>query len=385
MIVRKLENSVIESLTTFQAVGIIGSRQVGKTTLVKEIIRKTQNAVYLDLELPSDQSKLEDPEFYFRSLKESLVVIDEIQRRPDLFPILRALIDDEELTKNFIILGSASPTLLRSSSESLAGRINYHELMPFSLEEIKSENNFTINDFWLKGGYPKSYLAKTESESLNWLNAFIQTFLERDIPQLGINIPAVQIRKFWTMLAHNQGQLWNASGLAKGLGISAPTVRNYLDILTDTFLVRQLQPFYKNVKKRLVKSPKVYLRDTGLLHSLLRINDFKELLAHPVVGFSWEGFVIEEIIKNFRNKFEYFFYRTAAGAEIDLVLSQGNQPQYLIEIKNSLSPKLSRSFSIAHQDFDELKTFVIYPGNENYKIRKNIEVISLADFFRLTI
>lgn len=378
MIERKLLKNIIRSLEGFPAIGIIGPRQVGKTTLVKEVLRGDKTGKYLDLELPSDLVKLEDAEFFLTSLKSDLVVIDEIQRLPKLFPILRSLIDKENKERKYIILGSASPTLLRSSSESLAGRIKYYELMPFGLAEISNQNEFTINNFWLKGGYPLSYLATTEENAFSWLNAFVQTFLERDIPQLGINIPALQLRKFWTMLAHNHGQLWNASALAKGLGITAPTVKNYLDILTETFLVRQLQPYHSNVKKRLVKSPKVYLRDSGILHSILGIHSFEDLLSHPIVGFSWEGFVIEEIIKNFGEKFEYYFYRSQAGAEIDLILTKGNRPKYLIEIKNSLSPKLSRSFSIAHQDFNELETFVVYPGSENYKIRKNVEVISLA-------
>ncbi len=383
MIERKLQKNIINSLANFPAVGIIGPRQVGKTTLVKEVLKGYKIGIYLDLELPSDLVKLEDPEFFFTSFKSELVVIDEIQRLPKLFPILRGIIDKEKKERKYILLGSASPNLLRSSSESLAGRIKYHELMPFSFSEISKQKEFTINNFWLKGGYPLSFLSDSGENAFNWLNAFVQTFLERDIPQLGINIPAVQLRKFWTMLAHNHGQLWNASALAKGLGITAPTVRNYLDILTETFIVRQLQPYHSNVKKRLVKSPKVYLRDTGLLHSILGINTFESLLSHPIVGFSWEGFVIEEIIKNFGEKFEYYFYRSQAGAEIDLILTKGNIPKYLVEIKNSLSPKLSRSFSIAHQDFDELQSFVIYPGTENYKIRKNVEVISITGLLEL--
>lgn len=380
MITRKLQNGITKSIKNFPAVGIIGPRQVGKTTLVKEILKEYDSGIYLDLELPSDLAKLEDPELFFTSIKSDLVIIDEIQRLPQLFPILRGIIDKEQKEKKYILLGSASPTLLRSSSESLAGRIKYHELMPFALSEISDLNGFTINNFWLKGGYPLSFLSNTEENAFNWLSAFVQTFLERDIPQLGINIPAIQLRKFWTMLAHNHGQLWNASALAKGLGITAPTVRNYLDILTDTFIVRQLQPYHSSVKKRLVKSPKIYLRDSGILHSILGIHTFEDLLSHPIVGFSWEGFVIEEIIKNFGEKYEYYFYRSQAGAEIDLIITLGNIPKCLVEIKNSLSPKLSRSFSIAHQDFENLQSFIVYPGIEKYKVRKNVEVISLSGF-----
>lgn len=383
MIKRKLQKIVLDSLNQFPAVGVIGPRQVGKTTLVREIFNEAQSATYLDLELPSDFAKLDDPEYYFSMLSSKLIIIDEIQRLPNLFPILRSLIDKENRSRKYILLGSASPTLLRSSAESLAGRIKYHELMPFSISEFKNEKEFSLNRFWMRGGFPLSYLSMSEQNSYSWLNAFVQTFLERDIPQLGINVPAVQMRKFWMMLAHNHGQLWNASTIAKGLGITAPTVRNYLDILTETFITRQLQPYYANIKKRLVKSPKIYLRDSGILHALLGIQSLDGLLSHPVAGFSWEGFVIEEIIKNFDERFEFNFYRSQAGAEVDLVLSRGNTPKYLVEIKNSFAPKLTRSFSIAHQDFDMLKSYVIYPGKDSFKLRENVEVISLQDFIQL--
>ncbi len=385
MIERNLQKAIKKSLEVFPAIGIIGPRQVGKTTLVKEMFRNDRDVTYIDLELPSDLAKLDDPEFYFGALKSSTIVIDEIQRLPKLFPILRALIDKEKKERKYILLGSASPTLIRSSSESLAGRIKYHELMPFSLSEIIDEKDFSLNSFWLRGGYPLSFLANENEISFSWLNSFKQTFVERDIPQLGINIPAPQIKRFWTMLAHNHGQLWNASAIAKGLGITAPTVRNYLDILSETFLVRQLQPFHSNVKKRLIKSPKIYLRDSGLLHSLLGIRSIDELLAHPVIGFSWEGFVIEEIIKNFGEKFDYYFYRSQAGAEIDLILARGDSPKFIVEIKASLAPKLTRSFSIAHQDFAGIKSFVIYSGNQSYELRKDVTVIALKDFIALNL
>lgn len=385
MIKRNLQKEIKKSLDNFPAVGIIGPRQVGKTTLVKEMFEGNRETTYLDLELPSDLAKLADPEFYFAAIKSATIVIDEIQRLPKLFPLLRALIDKEKKQRKYILLGSASPTLIKSSSESLAGRIKYHELMPFSFSEISSEKDFSINDFWLKGGYPLSFLAGEDEIALSWLNSFIQTFVERDLPQLGINIPALQMKRFWMMLAHNHGQLWNASALAKGLGITAPTVRNYLDILTETFLVRQLQPFHTNIKKRLIKSSKIYLRDSGILHSLLGIRSMDELSAHPVIGFSWEGFVIEEIIKSFGEKFDYYFYRSQAGAEVDLILARGDRPKYIVEIKTSLAPKLTRSFSIAHQDFAGVKAFVIYPGNESYELREDVSVFTLKDFIALNL
>ncbi len=369
MIKRVLEETIKESLSKYPVVGLIGCRQVGKTTLAKEILKESKNAIYLDLELPSDLMKLQEPELYLSQFSDRLVIIDEIQRMPELFPILRALVDKNRSAKRFLILGSTSPDLIKKSSETLTGRIIYHELNPLNLQEVGFDH---LKKLWLRGGLPLSFISENDDESLKWREAFIRTYLERDIPQLGIKIPSMNLRRFWMMISHYHGQLWNASQIAKSLGLSAPTVRNYLDILTDTFIVRQLFPYHTNIKKRLTKSQKIYIRDTGLLHALLRIESFEALQDHPVVGSSWEGFVIEQIANLLPENTPLYFYRTLAAAEIDLViLDRKNQP-IAIEIKYSLSPKLEKGFSIAFEDLSCKKGFVIYPGEEYYPLRKNI-------------
>lgn len=369
MIKRLLENLVKESLSQFPVVGIIGCRQVGKTTLAKAISEELKNAIYLDLELPSDIARLHDPELYLSQFSDKLIIIDEIQRMPELFQIIRALIDKNRTSKRFLILGSASPQLIKKASETLAGRIIYHELNPLNVEEVGFEHIWRL---WLRGGLPLSFLSANDSESLKWREAFIRTYLERDIPQLGIRIPSTNLRRFWTMISHLHGQLWNASQVAKSLGLSAPTVRNYLDILTDTFVVRQLLPFHINIKKRLTKSQKVYIRDSGLLHALLRIESFDDLQGHPVVGRSWEGFIIEQISSLLPENTPIYFYRTSAGAEIDLVIFDKKNRPIGIEIKYSLAPKLDKGFSVAFEDLSCKKGFVIYPGEEYYPLRKNV-------------
>ncbi len=379
MIERSLKKEISHSLKNFPVVGIIGSRQVGKTTLAKHLLKGYPNALYIDLELPSDNLKLYDPELFFTQNTDSLIIIDEIQRSPNLYPIIRAVVDQNRKPGRFLILGSASPDLIRQSSESLAGRIIYHELTGFTITEIKGIISKANHNLWLRGNYPLSYLAKSEDTSFKWRNSFIQSFLERDIPQLGIRIPSQQMRRFWTMVAHNHGRLWNASEIAKSLSVSPPTAKSYLDILTDTFVIRQLQPYSTNTKKRVIKSPKTYLRDTGILHALLHITNYDELISHPVVGFSWEGFAIEQIINTTKDRYQVYFYRTNAGAEIDLVLAKGNTPKIAIEIKFGLSPTLSKSFWNAYSDFHFEKAFVVYSGTEKYKIKKNVEVISLNE------
>lgn len=375
MIKRKIKDNIIKSLKTYPIVGILGSRQVGKTTLaktVKEMVRT--DAVYLDLELPSDLNKLQDAELYLRQFEKSLVIIDEIQRMPSLYPLLRALVDQNRIGGRFLILGSASPELIRHSSESLAGRIIYHELSPLNIFETDAGK---FNNLLLRGGYPNSYLAKNDEESFIWRESYIKTYLEMDIPQLEIHIPAMQLRRFWTMLAHNHGQLWNASKIASSLGISAPTVRRYLDILESTFIVRQLQPYHTNTKKRLIKSPKVYIRDSGLNHALLRIKTFDDLIGHPSAGASWEGFVIEQIVSLLPENSPYYFYRSNAGAEIDfLYFDQQNNP-VPIEIKYSLSPAVSKGFWNAYEDLFCKRGYVIYPGSETYPIGKNVTALPL--------
>ncbi|KAF0122253.1 MAG: ATPase AAA [bacterium] len=381
MITRKVQKTVELSLKQYPVVGILGPRQVGKTTLARAIQSiLTQKSVYLDLELPSDLSKLQDPELYMGQFRDCLVIIDEIQRMPNLFPLVRALVDQKRVAGRFLILGSASPELLKHASESLAGRIIYHELSPLILEETGYERT---QQLWLRGGYPLSYLANTGEESISWREAFIKTYLEMDIPQLGIHIPATQLRRFWTMLAHVHGQLWNASQIAKSLGVSSPTVRNYLDILEDTFIIRRLPPFYANIKKRLVKSAKMYIRDSGLLHALLKNRTLDDLYSHPSSGNSWEGFVIEQIIGIIPEYWQSFFYRTSAGAEIDLLLLDHRNESIAVEIKYSLSPKVEKGFWNGMEDLGCKKGFVIYLGDEIYPIGKDVFALPVKNMGRI--
>lgn len=382
MIKRNLQKKIINSLKHFPVVGILGSRQVGKTTLAKELQKKYKNrSVYLDLELPSDINKLQDPELFLSQFPDTLVIVDEIQRMPALFPVIRALVDQNRISSRFLILGSASPYLIKQASESLAGRIIYHELTPFYLEEIGHEKE-NIKNLWLKGGYPDSYLTKNDDLSFTWREAFVRSYLERDIPQLGIRIPSLQLRRFWTMLAHSHGQLWNASQMANSLGITGPTVKHYLDILTGTFIIRQLQPFHINIKKRLIKSPKIYIRDSGLLHTLLKNNSLEDLQSHPLVGSSWEGFIIEQIMNMLPEHWEKYFYRTNAGAEIDLIVIAENQP-IAIEVKYSSTPKVSKGFWTAYKDIGCKKGFVVYPGKDYYPIDKNIFILPVSQIRKI--
>jgi predicted AAA+ superfamily ATPase len=382
MVNRTLKHIIDVSLKQYPVVGILGSRQVGKTTLAKMIERSlSKKPLYLDLELPSDFSKLQEPELYLSPFSDSLVIIDEIQRMPTLFPLMRALVDKKKSPGRFLILGSASPDLIRQSSESLAGRIIYHELTPFNLNEVGTTK---FRQLWLRGGFPESYLARDDGKSFLWRESFIKTYLEMDIPQLGVRVPAAQLRRFWTMLAHSHGQLWNASQIANSLGITAPTVRHYLDILEDTFIVRQLQPFHGNIKKRITKSPKVYIRDSGLLHTLLRNPTLEQLHAHLSAGASWEGFVIEQIIRLIPSSWQYYFFRTNAGAEIDLLLLDKTNRLMAVEVKYSLSPKIARGFWNAYEDLACKKGFVVYPGDESYPLGKNVFALSIKELGRMT-
>ena len=381
MITRKIQQDVEKSLAQYPVVGILGPRQVGKTTLAKAIKNAwPQNTIYLDLELPSDLNKLQDPEMYLGPLADSLVMIDEIQRLPSLFPLLRALVDQKRVAGRFLILGSASPELIRHASESLAGRIIYHELTPFLLNETGYDG---IRQLWLRGGFPESYLAETDENSFNWREAFIRTYLEMQIPQLGIKVPAMQLRRFWTMIAHYHGHLWNAAQIAGSLGISAPTVQKYLDILTDTFIVRPLPPYHANVKKRLIKSAKIYIRDTGLLHALLRNRSLEDLYGHPSLGHSWEGFVIEQILGLIPDSDQACFYRTNAGAEIDLLLVDHPGGPVAIEIKYSLSPKVTKGFWNGYEDLGCKKGFIVYPGEEAYPVGRNVIALPVKNLNRI--
>jgi len=382
MIERHITHSIEQALERQAAVALIGPRQVGKTTLALDIAKK-HPSIYLDLESTSDRDKLTDAERFLTMHEDKLVILDEIHRIPEIFQTLRGLIDKGRQkgirTGRFLILGSASIDLLRQSGESLAGRIEYIDMQPLDAREI--ENDDTSRDrLWLRGGFPDSYLAKDDADSLAYRRNFIRTYLERDIPQFGLRIPAETLERLWTMLAHSQGTLLNASRLAVNLSVSSHTITSYIDLLVDLLLVRRLQPYRSNMGKRLVKSPKTYVRDSGLLHALLGIKDLNELSGHPVVGTGWEGFVIETLLAAAPAHTTKSFYRTAAGAEIDLILELGgNHGMWAIEIKKGLTTKLGKGFQNAYNDLKPTKSFVVYAGHERYPISENVEAISMQE------
>jgi predicted AAA+ superfamily ATPase len=382
MIRRIAQEEIVQLLSEFPAVGVLGPRQIGKTTLAEEIATAiSPEPVYLDLESPADLAKLNDAEAYLELHKGKLIILDEIQRVPELFAVLRGVIDRRRRqglkTAQFLILGSASLDLLKQSSESLAGRIAYKELTGLTVPETVTTND--TGNLWLRGGFPDSFLAKDDMASLRWRNNFITTYLERDIPQFGQRIPAVTLRRLWTMLAHNQGGQLNTAQLAASLGITLPTVKKYIDLLEDLFLIRSLRPWSGNVGKRLVKTPKVYIRDSGLTHALLNISSYEDLMGHPVAGASWESFVIENLVSSLPAGVTAWFYRTAAGAEIDLVIEKNIKEIYAIEIKRSVAPAVSKGFHLGAEDIKASKKFVVYPGKERFPLSDNTTVISLAD------
>jgi len=390
MITRNLKDKLVNALENVPVVALLGPRQVGKTTLalgIAELLNK--KSVYLDLELDTDMNKLDDPESYLKRFENQLLIIDEVQRKPDLFRILRGLIDirkrNGERAGQFLLLGSASRDLLQQSSETLAGRIRYVELAPFSILEIYKMDKLGFNPekLWFRGGFPDSYLAISDSESWEWRNDFISTYVERDIPLMGPQIAATRMKKFWTMLAHYHGQQIVLSDFGKSLEVSHPTIKSYLDILTDFYMVRQIQPWAGNTKKRLVKSPKIYLRDSGILHKLLNISSFDDLLGHPILGVSWEGFVIENIIVQLSGKWQYSYYRTVTKTEIDLVLEGPDQQIWAIEVKRSSAPQVSKGFYVACEDIKATNKFVIYSGTERYPMSNHTEAIGLTGFLQL--
>lgn len=365
MIERRHRKSIEDALENQAGVVLLGPRQVGKTTLAQDIA-ESREAVYLDMERTADRQVLEEPDLYLDEQVGRLVVIDEVQVLPDLFGALRGQIDRRRRqghrTGQFLLLGSASNALLHQSAESLAGRVSYHELTPFMLPEVGSD---AISTLWLRGGFPDSYLAKSDRASLTWREDFIRTYLERDIPSFGLRIPAETLRRFWTMLAHEQGGLLNAAKLAGNLGVSGQSVARYLDLLVDLMLVRRLPPWYSNAGKRLVKSPKVYIRDSGLTHALLGIEAQEDLLGHPVVGGSWEGFCIENLIVAAPRGTEASFYRSSAGAEIDLVLKLPRGQIWGIEIKRTTSPKVTRGFHIAAEELEVSERILVYADEKD--------------------
>ena len=383
MITRILTERIIYYLNHFSSVAILGPRQSGKTTLAQGIASQmSDNVIYLDLEKAKDIAQLSDPELYFHAHKEKLIILDEVQRIPNLFMTLRGTIDTRRMAGNktgqFLFLGSASGELLKQSSESLAGRVIYTELSGFTPLEV---NDIPEHTLWLRGGFPDSFLATAEGFSLIWRNSFIQSYLEREIPQLSYYIPAEILRRLWTMLAHTQGGILNLNTLSLSMGISVPTVNKYLSILSDLFLIRFLRPYYVNIGKRLIKSPKTYIRDSGIAHALLNITSISDLLSHPISGASFEGFVIENILSVIAIKHSgtvtSWYYRTVAGAEIDLLLVYPDGKKIGIEIKLSMSPKPSKGFYTAYQDLDLSEAYVVYPGNDCYPLSENINVMSL--------
>ena len=366
-------------LTRYPVVAVLGARQCGKSTIAKQLIRE-RNSLYLDLESLADLNKLQDPEIFFEINKGQLICLDEIQRRPELFPVLRSIVDQRSRPGQLLILGSASRDLIRQSSESLAGRISYLELTPFYYPEVEAsaDSQEVLRKLWLRGGFPRSYLAETEEDSFQWRTDFVKTFLERDIPQLGFNVPAMTMQRLWRMCAHSQGQLLNSSKLGDSLGLGHTKVRSYLDLLAQTFVIRILEPYHANVKKRLVKSPKIYIRDSGLLHNLLGLESLNDLLGHPVYGASWEGFVLENILTAFPD-WNAFFYRTSHNTEIDLILEKGNR-RIGIECKASSAPRVNRGFWNVVEDLELEKTWIIAPVDAPYLVRRNAVVSPLAAF-----
>lgn len=357
-------------------VAILGARQIGKTTLAEEYGKQSKKPFHkFDLERESDVRRLADPELTLEPLR-GLVILDEIQRRPDLFPLLRVLADRRPRRTRFLILGSASPDMLRQGNETLAGRIAYYRLDGFSLGEVGTRNDFKL---WLRGGFPRSFLASSHAESQTWRQEFITTFFERDIPQLGIQVSSTALRRFWTMLAHYHGQIWNASEFSRSFGVGDKTVRNYLDILTSAFVVHQLQPRHENLKKRQVKAPKVYLADSGLLHTLLGITDRRDLECHPKLGASWEGFVISEItgLLGARPQ-ECYFWATHAGAELDLLIVRGRK-RWGFEVKRTAAPAITPSMRIALSDLKLDRLFVIHAGKHSFDMAKKIRAVAIKD------
>jgi hypothetical protein len=379
MITRRRRTLLNQRLDQYPAVALLGPRQVGKTTLALAIA-EDRPSIYLDLESDADRAKLAEPELYLADHEDKLVILDEVHRRPGLFQNLRGLIDrgrrHGRRTGRFLLLGSAPLDLLQQSGETLAGRISYVELDPVDALEIDSGN---LDALWLRGGFPDSLLAADDGASLRWRQDFIRSYLERDIPQLGPRIPAETLRRFWTMLAHHQGGLLNAAQFAQGLGVDGKTVARYLDLLVDLLLVRRLPSWHRNIGKRLVKAPKVYVRDSGIVHALLGLRDKETLLGHPVVGSSWEGFVIETLLAAAPLETEASFYRTAAGAEIDLVLGLPGSRLWAVEIKRSLAPKLERGFHHACADLQPERSFVVYAGAERFPVGESTEAISVTD------
>lgn len=372
----ELLQKIRAGLSRSRVTALLGPRQCGKTTLAKKI-QQEKSGQYFDLENPLDARRLENPQLVLSKLK-GLVIIDEVQRKPGLFALLKTLADRRPLPARFLILGSASPELVRQASESLAGRVEYVDMEGFNLWEVGFRQQEKL---WLRGGFPLSFLAKSNADSLAWRENFIRTFLERDLPQLGFNLPAIMLRRFWTMLAHYHGQVWNGSEIGKSLGVAHTTTRRYLDLLSHALVVRQLPPWHGNMKKRLVKSPKIYIRDSGLVHSLLRLDDQATLMSHPKLGASWEGFALGQILSRFGER-DAYFWATHAGAELDLMLLRKGK-RWGFEFKYADAPGLTKSMRIALEELKLERLWVIYPGTADYPLHEKVEVIGLQNAARI--
>ena len=387
MITRQAQATVLDKLAHMPAVVLLGPRQVGKTTLARQIANDwPSGAVYLDLERPADRLRLDDADSYLRSQQGKLVVIDEIHRAPDVFEILRGIIDDNrqagQRCGQFLLLGSAALDLMRQSSETLAGRVAYLDITPLGIEET-SVAGIDDKTLWLRGGFPDSLLAPDDMLSLDWRHDFIRSYLERDVPMFAPRLPAETIGRLWTMMAHQQGGILNQSRIASALGVSTPTIDRYIDLLVDLQLLRRLRPWGGNVGKRLVKAPKVYVRDSGILHGLLGIETHNDLLGHPVCGLSFEGYCIENLIFSAGTRRAPYFYRTHAGAEIDLLFEKGGRPEIAIEIKRSMAPSPEKGFAVACDDLGIAQRYVVYPGLESFPLRHHAQAISLHALCRI--
>ncbi len=374
---REHEAQIRELLEEFPVVGILGARQVGKTTLARSLAATLPGPVTVfDLEDPAHERRLEDPRLALAPLR-GLVILDEVQRHEGIFRLLRVLVDRPDNPARFLVLGSAGPALLRQTSESLAGRIAYHELPPFQAGEVGIGAD-VLDRLWLRGGFPRSFLAGDDRRSLRWRSTFIRTFLERDLPQLGIRVPAATMRRFWTMMAHGHGNVWNHAVMARALGVTAPTVTSYLDVLVDALVVRRLPPWFENLKKRQVKAPKVYFADSGLLHALLGIESSEDLLGHPKSGFSWEGFALHEVVRRLGWAWEdCYYWATHGGAELDLLVFTGGR-RIGFEFKRSSAPGMTRSMHAALADLKLDRLFVVFPGDDRFPLREGVEAVGLG-------
>ncbi len=381
MFIRLASTATRDALRRAPAVALLGARQVGKCTLARAIAADTPDAIYLDLEAQEDRSRLANPALFLRENRKRLVVLDEVQRAPEIFAALRPEIDADRRAGRFLLLGSASPALLKQTSESLAGRIALIDMQPLLVSEVKPDFA-TTQTLWMRGGFPESYLAAGDADSFDWRRDYIRTFLERDVPQFGINIAAPVLERFWRMLAHNHGQLLNTAQLAGSMGVSHPTIGRYVDLLTAARVLRRVEPLHNNLGKRLVKSPKVYIADSGLLHALLRIQTINDLIGHPITGSSWEGFAIEQLIGGAPRNAEICFYRTAAGAELDLVVQAG-QKTIGFEMKFSSAPKVTKGFWQACEDVGVARAYVVAPVRNAYRLAENVEVVPVTHGFEI--